>query len=133
ERRDIGLAFSRFSHSYTMATTEAGQLPLYSGWRVLDAWGLNDSWVAHHGLTDEYLVENHPEVIVVAPWIYGSRSWQEMTAHLERFAKARDYVLVTTFLPVEYYVAPGCPDSVAIVESISNAGRPTTTRAPGNR
>ena len=34
---------------YVLATSEAGLLPFYSNWPAIDAWGLNDEWIAHHG------------------------------------------------------------------------------------
>lgn len=120
DRRDVGLALSRFSHGYTMATTEAGQLPLYSGWRTVDTWGLNDSWVAHHGLTEEYLERNHPAVIVISPDTRVSSRWRQMAACLEGFAKSRQYTLVASF-PLEFYVAPWAPESAAIAESIERS------------
>src|SRR5204863_5312589 len=50
---------------YTLATTEAGLLPLYSRWRSIDAWGLNDGWIARHGLvTAEYLDRYRPELVM---------------------------------------------------------------------
>ncbi len=125
ERRDVGLALSRFPHRYTMATTEAGQLPLYSGWRTLDAWGLNDSWVAHNGLTFEYLAQNDPEVIAIGSFAYGSSRWRQTGSCLEDFARSRHYL--QAFPPVSgrgiaFYVAPSTPDSQAIVASIEHAG-----------
>jgi arabinofuranosyltransferase len=124
ERRDVGLALSRFSHRYTMVTTEAGQLPLYSAWRAVDAGGLNDSWIAHHGLTAEYLEQNHPAVIVIASFTYASDGWRQMAACLEGFAKSRRYLLAFRSpgpSPLEFYVAPWSPESLAIVESIEHA------------
>ena len=48
-----------------MATTEAGLLPLYSTWSAVDAWGLNDAFIASNGgITEEYLDRYRPEVIV---------------------------------------------------------------------
>jgi arabinofuranosyltransferase len=124
--RNIGLALSKFSHGHTIVTTEAGQLPLYSGWRAVDAGGLNDSWIAHHGLTDEYLEQNHPALIVVAPASPLARRWREMTTHLQAFATSRHYVLAAVFgscheAPVEFYVAPWLPESAAVVEQIQRA------------
>ena len=44
---------------------EAGQLPLYSEWRVVDTWGLNDPWIAHNGaITDSYLDRQKPHLIM---------------------------------------------------------------------
>ena len=52
---------------YTMAVTEAGALPLYSQWNVIDGLGLNDAYIAHHHqrLDAAYLDRYHPEVIMV--------------------------------------------------------------------
>ena len=39
----------------SIVTTEAGLLPLYSGWRAIDAWGLNDARIVQEGgITDAY-------------------------------------------------------------------------------
>ena len=35
----------------TIATTAAGAIPYYSGLKTIDMLGLNDRWIAHHGLT----------------------------------------------------------------------------------
>lgn len=53
------------ARGYTMVVTEAGALPLYSQWRTIDAIGLNDATIAHHGLTEAYLDQFHPEIILV--------------------------------------------------------------------
>ncbi len=111
-RGDAGRALAGFSHQNTMVTTEAGLLPLYSGWRAIDAWGLNDSWIAHHGLSDEYLERNHPALIVVASGAWPR--WRQMTDHLEGFASAGKYIVAAD----GFYVAPWVRDSAAIVEAI---------------
>jgi hypothetical protein len=48
---------------YTLVSTEAGTLPLYSTWRSIDPLGLNDEYLAHHDgvLTDVYLDRYRPE------------------------------------------------------------------------
>jgi arabinofuranosyltransferase len=51
---------------FSLVTTEAGLLPLYSGWRAVDAWGLNDAYVAHRGGIDEEYLDRyrlHPDVL----------------------------------------------------------------------
>ena len=60
-----GLARYQDRH-YTMVVTEAGVIPYFSGWRAIDAWGLNDAEIVHNkrGLTSEYLDQNHPAVIM---------------------------------------------------------------------
>ncbi len=53
------------SRGYTMATSEAGLLPLYSQWNAIDTWGLNDEWIAHNGgITADYLDRYKPELII---------------------------------------------------------------------
>ena len=48
----------------TLVVSEAGLVPLYSGWRVLDAWGLNDEEIARTGrLTTEHLQSLYPALI----------------------------------------------------------------------
>jgi hypothetical protein len=125
-RGNAGRALAGFSHQYTMVTTEAGLLPLYSGWQAVDAWGLNDSWIAHHGLTDEYLERSHPALIVIASGNWPR--WRQMTERLERFAKTGQYILAAE----GFYVAPWALDSTAIVDAIHQAdpeGMATLDRA----
>ncbi|HEX2917383.1 MAG TPA: hypothetical protein VHN81_02630 [Edaphobacter sp.] len=69
---------------YTMAVTEAGVIPYFSEWRVIDAYGLNDSEIVHNpkGLTDAYLDANKPAVIMLhlSPGVTGYdgfvRAWR---------------------------------------------------------
>jgi len=49
---DGNAAVARMLHDYsgkgyTMAVSESGLLPFYSGWRAIDTWGLNDIEIAH--------------------------------------------------------------------------------------
>lgn len=86
---------------YTLATSEAGLLPLYSGWKTIDTWGLNDPWITHHGgVTDEYLDRVRPEIVMFnGPWPGKppARAWEEMAARLHGYAKDRNYVLAAAF------------------------------------
>lgn len=123
---------------YTLATTEAGLLPLYSEWRALDAWGLNDAWIARQGgVTEEYLDRYKPEVIaihayyspVAPPQETGAAgrglgpSWFEMTRTLQRYAVSRGYRLAAAFGRAAddthyYYVRPDFPESETIAARI---------------
>lgn len=49
---------------YTMAITEAGQFPFYSKWKAIDTLGLNDAHIAHFGISEQYLDEYKPELIM---------------------------------------------------------------------
>ena len=62
----MGVMLGQFKEKhYTLATSEAGTLSFYSDWRSIDTWGLNNSWIAHHGtITEPMLEHENPEVIV---------------------------------------------------------------------
>jgi hypothetical protein len=122
---------------YAMATTEAGLLPFYSGWSAIDAWGLNDEWIAHHGeITPQYLDRYKPELIVfhayfsplVPPRVNErnlSQDWFRMTIILKDYAESRGYILAAAYgdSPYEshyYYVRPDFADAARIVHDIAS-------------
>ena len=125
---------ARIMHGYgagkcTVVTTEAGLIPLYSGWRAVDAWGLNDQWIAHHGgITKQYLRQKDPCVIMYHYFPYGSWSgdnegWASMVKVLDGYARENDFVLAADFevAPGEghvYYVSRGLGDSARLVDAI---------------
>jgi arabinofuranosyltransferase len=120
---------------YTLVTTEAGLLPLYSEWTSIDAWGLNDAWIAQHGtVTAEYLDRAHPDVIMFhayfTPEARARQSgkglgpqWSQMTTALERYAKEHDFRLAAVYEKSRteshyYYVRRGLIDEAAVVAAI---------------
>jgi len=121
---------------YVIATSEAGLLPFYSNWTAVDTWGLNDEWIAHHGeITDDYLDQNKPNVIVFHAYFSPlippkmteknlSQRWFRMTITLKEYAEKHGYVLAAAFgdSPYEthyYYVRNDFADSKKIVHDIS--------------
>ena len=118
------------SRGYTMAVTEAGVLPLYSEWRAIDTYGLNDQWVAHNGLISaEYLDRYKPEVIMLhaayalddAPADGGV--WVKMNQRLQEYAASNGYVTAAVFgeTPSDvhvYYVRADFADSAEIARRI---------------
>jgi hypothetical protein len=117
-------------HEFSLATTEAGLLPLYSGWRTLDAWGLNDAHVAQQGIDDAYLDTYRPEVIMIHAYFSpdvpdtGPRvenrslgpSWYRMVMTLQHYAATHSYELAACFGRNArdthyYYVRPGFAQS----------------------
>jgi hypothetical protein len=131
-RYDEGRALAPFaSKGYTLVTTEAGLLPLISGWRTIDAWGLNDPSVVHQGLTVAYLNENHPDVIVVhstyspvdprpsVEWLPG---WNAMTKKLDSYADSHGFVRAASFGGFHetwnFYVLAHLPDACEIIDRI---------------
>lgn len=136
-RYDLGKMLAAYQNrGYVIATSEAGLLPLYSGWSAVDTWGLNDEWIAHHGeVTTEYLDLYKPELIVfhayfsplVPPRLNDrnlGQDWFRMTITLKQYAESHGYILAAAFgdSPYEthyYYVRSDFPDSAKIVQTIS--------------
>lgn len=136
-RYDMGKLLSEYQgRGYVLATSEAGLLPLYSGWSTIDAWGLNDEWIAHHGgVTTAYLDQYKPDLIVfhayfspvVPPKLSDknlAQDWFRMTITLKDYAESHGYVLAAAFgdSPYEthyYYVRGDFPDSQKLAHEIS--------------
>ena len=93
---------------YTIAVSEAGLVPLYSGWRAIDAWGLNDRQIAREGS----LIAGSPRSgsaggdflsRVFSPWVpppSRPEAWDEMTVQLDEYARAEGYHLAAVFSTV---------------------------------
>lgn len=109
-RYDVAMSLKNYAQeNYTMATTEAGLLPFYSGWKAIDTWGLNDPWIAHNGgITKEYLDNYKPELIMfhahfspvsLALWPdrVGQSRWDRMVWQLYQYAEQNDYILAAVF------------------------------------
>jgi hypothetical protein len=120
---------------FALVTTEAGLLPLYSEWRAVDAWGLNDQWIAHHGaVTADYLDRYRPEVVAFHAYFSpgtpdsGDRierralgpRWYRMVMTLRSYAESRGYVRAAVYGRNPYdahwfFVRTGFPQSEEIV------------------
>jgi len=107
----VARSLKRFADlNYTMAVSEGGVLPLYSGWRCTDMWGLNDIWITHHGgVTSDYLNRSRPELIMFhAPlhaerplrfsvnedWWNLGKPWCSMVQVASQYANIKRYELV---------------------------------------
>ena len=130
------------SKRYTMVVTEAGDLPFYSEWKAVDALGLNDAFVAHHGrqLTEAYLDSYRPELILYRAWgIYHSPEQfsaqlggprvatdDQLTMNdmlLDHYSRQRGYVLAAVYgaelcLSDVYWVRSDFADRDAILSAI---------------
>lgn len=133
---DVARILADYDHGYTIALTNAGQLPYYSKWRTLDAWGLSDQWITHNGgITAEYLAGFTPHVIqfdavfsplderIPAGARFVNEAWYKALRVLNEYAKEKGYVLAAAFgnSPYKthyYYVRPDFPDSAEIVQRI---------------
>jgi len=133
-RYDVAVMLSKYSSKdYTMAVSEAGLLPLYSNWRAVDTWGLNDQWIAHSGgITEAYLDRYKPELIIFwanfSPLVppAGGGDFLAMSMTLKSYAEKHRYTLAAAFgikpdRTHYYYVRPDFPDSAKIVQSIRDA------------
>jgi len=125
---------------YTLATTEAGTLPLYSRWRTIDTLGLNDSTIAHNGgvLTEQYLERMHPKLMLVHT--DGSAGAKVMASEegvgpiqqgtpyenfevMSHYAREHGYVLAAAYgsQPCNlhlYWLRPGFADFDAILRAV---------------
>ena len=131
-RFDVASMLGQYAaKGYSMATTEAGLLPFYSGWNAIDTWGLNDQWIAHHGpITADYLARRRPEIIIfhefsslITPLPVRSDPWSEMVKILKGYAEANGYVLAAAFgdSPHDmhyYYVRRDFAESREIISKI---------------
>lgn len=138
---DLGVLLSKYAEKgYTVASSEAGLLPLYSGWKALDTWGLNDQWIAHNGtITADYLDQWKPDVIlfrayfspVTISWgepdaiglLPDAVGWNVMTDTLRKYAEDHHYILAADYgvapnVTHYIYVKPDFPDSQEIVSEI---------------
>jgi hypothetical protein len=133
---DAAVVLSDYApRGFALVTTEAGLLPLYSGWRAVDAWGLNDQWIAHNGaVTEDYLDRYRPEVVVFHAYFSpgtpdsGDRvegralgpRWYRMVMTLRGYAESRGYVRAAVYgrNPYDahwYFVRSGFPQTDEIV------------------
>ena len=136
--KEYALALSRYApRGYTMAVTEAGQFPFFSDWSAIDALGLNDARIAHHGIDEGYLEQAQPELILyhLVPTYQrrASLSSDDLAEEVARllhadsvlhsYALHHGYVLAAAYgsepcnLNV-FYVKPGTSDTAAIVDMI---------------
>jgi len=129
---------------YSMATSEAGLLPLYSRWRALDAWGLNDREIAHgDGITTQRLAELRPDLIIyhACPLPATERGvdrpggrpprdrWSEMTDLLREYAASHGYTHaaafgVSRFDTHDYWVRSDIADAGDLIRRIHDASYP---------
>jgi len=124
-RYDIARLLSKYSDKgYTVATTEAGLLPLYSKWKAIDTWGLNDHWIAiNGGITEAYLGRVSPELIIFHTHDEETEPWGQMVKILKKYAEKRGYILAAVYGPSRsdthhYYVKPDFTDSKKIIGQI---------------
>lgn len=98
---------------HSMAVTEAGLLPLYSGWTTLDLWGLNDERIAHHGLTAADITAADPDLVMIH-WNPTSTlpGWPRMEETALGWVHRHHYVLAADYESSPdsrhlYFVKPG--------------------------
>ena len=143
-KKDIRYDMAKVLHEYvdegyTLATTEAGILPLYSGWRAVDTWGLNDAWIAHHNgvITELYLENQRPDLVIYHMSKYSedenasginNAEWSQQILVLKNYVSEHDFILAAVMGDAAqdgyfYYVRPDLPDSAEIIRRIRNAVR----------
>jgi hypothetical protein len=145
---DVALGLSGLqAKGMTLVTTEAGLLPLYSRWRAIDAWGLNDAWIAQNGgVTPEYLDRYRPEVVMFHAYFTPEnenqssetrglgRAWARMVRTLKKYVEDRGYTLAAVYAKHAreshyYYVRAGFLDHDQVVGIIKRQPYPWGGRA----
>ena len=133
--RSAGIMLRAFrDRGYTIATSEAGIIPLYSEWRAIDTWGLNDPEITARGINAAMLDRARPQVIMFNRNAAGKnlpepdldRVWLDMSLALQRYAEENGYVLAAMFCDGHlawrsvdyYYVKRDCPDQEQIVTEL---------------
>lgn len=102
---------------YTIILTEAGMLPYYSEWYILDAWGLNNEYIAHHGLSLEYIHQFKPEIVqfhvyysnFTDEWNSSTLPWDKMTKILYTYALQQNYTLaciIESWMETSFIIKP---------------------------
>jgi hypothetical protein len=137
---DVAVILRQFAgRNYTLATSEAGLLPLYSTWRAVDTWGLNDEWIAHNGgVTDEYLERRQPDLIMfhtVKSSPLGPR-WSRQITVLRNYAEGHHFTLAAAYgiSPEDtycYYVKPDIAAHDAIVQRIGSMAHSSNSGGAG--
>ncbi|MBK9453720.1 MAG: hypothetical protein IPN95_30880 [Bacteroidetes bacterium] len=132
-RAELGKALRPWkSKGYTMAITEAGNLPFFSEWKAIDTWGLNDKTVARQGIIGEwYLDEYRPALFMIhdywspgIPKINDGSQWMAMTNTLEGYLRFNNYKMVACWgrEPQSthfYYLRSDLPDFDSLQQLIS--------------
>lgn len=87
----LGRMFGDLDHDVTIGTTAAGAIPFYSALHTVDMHGLNDKWVAKHGIKYsakpghqrlapfEYLLKKNVNLVIGPPHISPNHGGQDHT------------------------------------------------------
>ncbi|HEX5131869.1 MAG TPA: hypothetical protein VFX92_05220 [Candidatus Krumholzibacteria bacterium] len=134
-RYDVAIKLREYGTDHTIATTEAGLLPFYSGWRAIDLFGLNDRVIARAGsFDDEYLANYHPDVIMLATTLpvnmtptLNEGSHAKLLRHAKRYAETHGFTLAAAYgadrTKVHYYYVSdafaGRDDLVAAIRGMT--------------
>ncbi|HKY22124.1 MAG TPA: hypothetical protein VJM31_12985 [Vicinamibacterales bacterium] len=104
--KDVALLLRKFGGpENVVVTTEAGLVPLYSRWKAIDSWGLNDVRIVQEGgLTVAYLETTQPDVILFHSYFtpvfrppLADNGWNQMVDTLHRYAVCRGYELAAVY------------------------------------
>ena len=115
EVKSIAEALGRLPRHGTIATSEAGFLPYYSGWKTDDVWGLDTAAFAHRFVQPPDIARLSPDLVVTHPdrtescvaqtgWqpAYQKRTWPHLTRNLVLGAGS-NYELWLTSYGSEFY------------------------------
>lgn len=122
---------------YSMLVTEAGYLPYYSGWRTIDALGLNNRFIAEEGLDEDYLDSIRPDIVMFHAFFpfyheelggrgMGRTGYNRLVQKMYSYARSRDYELASIIIIDDgynvywYWVRKSNPDRASLVRAVSD-------------
>lgn len=105
-RQELGTELAKLGGpDLKMAVTEAGNLPLSSGWTALDTWGLNDHQIPKDGVVSvKQLYEFNPDLVMIhdykSPKVTRGMTdpdWSAMVDAVEMYVTSNDFELLAAF------------------------------------
>ena len=121
----LGKALTQFSKDdYTVASSDAGAITYFSRWNQLDMDGLNDKFIADHGVAPiTYVETKNPELVILAT--YGNPSDIVVGSYDQPFY---NFVLEKNYIKLDpikfndfYYLIPFLNPNIKDFNSIKNS------------
>jgi hypothetical protein len=98
-RARLGVLMNRLPRSVTVANTEMGVIPFYSGLTCIDMAGLTDPHTAHYGVSMEYLEKREVDVI-----LFGRDTGKMSAADWDTYTQPYGKVFLSTVFKTNYEV-----------------------------
>ena len=95
----IGRALGSLEHKGVLLTSEAGGLSYYSGWQLIDTYGLNTPSIATGGLTPDFIRQSKADLIIIrdypTPPHFRMDRWIGMLSTIHKGVDSSKYTLLS--------------------------------------